>query len=160
MGGMAMSDDFKKLEARLRRRKNLDWVDPDLEAAANAIATLRAERDTAREAERERWANIISDNLTCGTWWFVERLRNNDFEDFEPKSRVTEWRDIATAPKDGTICDVWCIPTGISGGGYDRVPDCWYSNGSWWRYSEIGDDQCRIEVCNVAHWMPLPPAIP
>jgi hypothetical protein len=99
---MTISDDFKELEARLRRRKSLDWVDPDLEAAADAIDTLRAERDAARGAERERWANFISNNLTCGTWWFVERLRNNDFEDFEPKSRMTEWRDISTAPRDGT----------------------------------------------------------
>jgi hypothetical protein len=46
---MTISDDFKELEARLRRRKSLDWVDPDLEGAADAIAMLRAERDAMRE---------------------------------------------------------------------------------------------------------------
>jgi len=72
---------------------------------------------------------------------------------------VGKWQDISTAPRDGTQVDLWCTAMGgtISAGGYSRTPDCWFSAGRWWRYDEQhGDDQCRSEVCNVTHWMPLP----
>jgi hypothetical protein len=76
-----VSDDFKKLEARLRER---DWGDDRI--VARAIATLRAERDAARA--------------------------------------VTEWRDIATAPKDGTRV----LLTGLN---EDRGPGRWVAIGGF-----------------------------
>lgn len=67
-----------------------------------------------------------------------------------------QWQPIETAPKDGTPVDLWCSPRGLSAGG-GRTPDCWYSIGKWWRYDEkYGDDQCRVEVGNATHWIPLP----
>jgi hypothetical protein len=73
-----------------------------------------------------------------------------------------KWEPMITAPKDGTQVDLWCRPPRgqISGGGYARVPDCWYSAGKWWVYDEQhGDDMCRREVHNATHWMlrPQPP---
>lgn len=68
------------------------------------------------------------------------------------------WRSMDSAPKDGTPVDLWCRAPGLSAGP-GRVPDCWYSNGKWWRYDEqYGDDQCRSRVHNATAWMPLPSA--
>jgi hypothetical protein len=60
-----VSDDFKDLEARLRRRKSLDWVDPDLEAAADAIGTLRADATLWRAVvtayrDAKEWRDIAT----------------------------------------------------------------------------------------------------
>lgn len=74
------------------------------------------------------------------------------------------WQPIETAPKDGSKVDVWVTPPArsLSTGGYGRVSDCWFSRGSWWFYDETkyasDPANCRSEVWNVTHWMPLPPA--
>jgi hypothetical protein len=66
--------------------------------------------------------------------------------------RFTDWQPIETAPKDGTRVDLWCIPSfGHSG----RVSDCWFSIGKWWMDDAFGND-CRSEVANAVHWMPVP----
>ena len=71
------------------------------------------------------------------------------------------WRPIETAKLDGTKADLWCTSPGLSAGG-GRVPDCWHSEGKWWRYddSKYATDinNCRSEVWNVTHWRPLPAA--
>lgn len=74
------------------------------------------------------------------------------------------WQPIETAPKDGSKVDVWVTPpvSALSTGSYGRVSDCWFSQGSWWFYDETkyasDPANCRSEVWNVTHWMPLPPA--
>lgn len=70
------------------------------------------------------------------------------------------WEPMITAPKDGTPVDLWCTPKGLSTGSYGRTPDCWFSEGKWWKYDEVwGDDGNRREVHNATHWMlrPQPP---
>jgi hypothetical protein len=74
---------------------------------------------------------------------------------------MTEWQPIETAPKDGTLVDVWVI-------GYSNEPkrftDAWFSEGHWW-YAEWAPD-CEVHALDlndehtlpseVTHWMPLP----
>jgi hypothetical protein len=75
------------------------------------------------------------------------------------------WQPIETAPKDGHQVDLWVTtPKGsVSGGGYGRVSDCWFSDGRWWIYDETkyasDSANCRSEVWNATHWMsrPAPP---
>lgn len=82
--------------------------------------------------------------------------------DRELLANLSPWQLISTAPKDGTPVDLWIVPSGISGTGPGRCPDCWHSNGKWWRYDEaFGDGECKSEVANATHWqpLPLPPAL-
>lgn len=69
----------------------------------------------------------------------------------------TGWRPIETAPKGGTIVDLWVNGT--------RSPDCWY--GSLADHPELGRGWCygsRESVgewmfspfAEITHWMPLP----
>jgi len=67
---------------------------------------------------------------------------------------LNPWREIETAPKDGSEIDLWCkAPIWAKAG---RVADCWYSAGKWWRYAEGSQPDCREEVHNATHWLPLP----
>jgi len=56
-------------------------------------------------------------------------------------SAPTKWQPIATAPKDGTLVDLW-----LTGGG--RVADQWWCN----------EDQtwCGLENEMFSHWAPIP----
>lgn len=58
---------------------------------------------------------------------------------------MSEWRDMATAPKDGTIVDLW-----LKGGG--RITDQWWEDEdkSW----------CGLEDDMFSHWAPLPTFVP
>lgn len=79
--------------------------------------------------------------------------------------REAGWLPIESAPRDGTKVDLWITPPSgqLTGGGYGREPDCWFSNGKWWRHDEAygDDDGCR-KVRNATHWrsLPAPPARP
>lgn len=56
------------------------------------------------------------------------------------------WQPIESAPKDGTIIDLWA--RGLTG--MRRVADCQVRNGEWY---------CRAHfdiVRHATHWMPLP----
>ena len=64
-----------------------------------------------------------------------------------------QWRDISTAPRDGTPIDVWSPNEGR------RIPDVEFIR-EFFRYRNV--DQINgvewIPVCNPTHWLPLPPA--
>lgn len=72
------------------------------------------------------------------------------------------WHDISTAPKDGTVIDLWCPagPKNYAG----RHADCWWWTPTWegdgkpgWvvRYSETTDN-CWTLDAEPSHWMPIP----
>lgn len=66
------------------------------------------------------------------------------------------WKTIETAPKDGTIVDLWmCGPR--SPDGY-READCWYAHGQWWNsFGRDGDCAPGWMAGDIpTHWMPLP----
>ena len=58
---------------------------------------------------------------------------------------LTEWRDISTAPKDGTVI-LLCTGHGV------RVIGFWF-NGSW-----DDGDFCCFDSADVKCWLPLPSA--
>jgi hypothetical protein len=59
---------------------------------------------------------------------------------------MTEWQPIETAPKDGTLVDLW---SGLHG---NRWTDYSWAAGRWWRYS-FGYEPFEF---NPTHWMPIP----
>ena len=61
-----------------------------------------------------------------------------------------EWSPISTAPKDGTVIDLWWQTA------WDerfRVPDCEYRDEKYW----IDDSGNLIDADFITHWMPRPP---
>jgi len=69
---------------------------------------------------------------------------------------MSEWQDIATAPKDGTRVDLWakCWLPHNDSFAFKRFPDCYWMksdsyNGSGW----INIDD---KTWYATHWMPLP----
>lgn len=68
---------------------------------------------------------------------------------------MSEWHSIETAPKDGTIVDLWVAGPHNAG---NRQPDCWFSDAEWWcDFGDQGEQQPGIYIGDVpTHWMPLP----
>ena len=71
---------------------------------------------------------------------------------------MSEWQDISTAPKDGTVVDLWAAERER----YDnsRITDCFFVRGQWVHTRTIYDEDTDDELAplfNPTHWMPLPP---
>lgn len=67
---------------------------------------------------------------------------------------MTQWQPIETAPKDGTIVLVFSPTDGTHSATFEVYwsKKCW--NVAWNDCGRDGD----VEIYNVTHWMPLPPA--
>jgi hypothetical protein len=123
---MTMSEDFRELEETLR-----DYDLVDKREVADAIAMLRAERNMW-----EAKADVYK----------AER---------DAARAVTEWRDIATAPRDGT--DILVCDARLDGGFQQVVFWDGETNGEWrWETS----DGPTFHQEAFTHWrsLPLPPA--
>ena len=76
-----------------------------------------------------------------------------------------KWQTIATAPKDGTEIDVWCVDERCAPSTGRRYTEVRWREGSWtWFDPRYDGDGGYIGLDNgvnviVTHWMP-PPAPP
>jgi hypothetical protein len=73
-----------------------------------------------------------------------------------------QWQDISTAPKDGTVIDVWVSHPDRAGGGYRQAFVKW-ERGEWVdlvnRYAPVEghfNPVTGTPVIRVTHWMTLP----
>ena len=70
---------------------------------------------------------------------------------------MSEWRDISTAPKDGTLVDLWCINHLRWDKAGQRVTSVSWGAVSDWMGNERQDWQHgHGEDFEPTHWMPLP----
>lgn len=70
---------------------------------------------------------------------------------------MSEWRDISTAPKDGTLVDLWCINHLRWDKAGQRVTSVSWGTVSDWMGNERQDWQHgHGEDFEPTHWMPLP----
>lgn len=72
---------------------------------------------------------------------------------------VAGWREIESAPKDGTMVDLWAAERDRYVN--ERITGCRYStrDACWTHPRTIYDDETEddlAEVFNATHWMPLP----
>lgn len=127
----------------------------------------------ARECAAEVWSNISDATLILsGRYDHIPTVQSALLAIDRMQERVraeTDWQDIATAPRDGTLIDVW------RGGEFPRrVPDVSWrepTNSEWWVH---GGDTIRTPAATwhdmfgpfgkddtPTHWRPLPspPAI-
>lgn len=144
------------------------WHSNDCSEVLPCTEFVRAEIAERQLAERDAELARVKKSLTECANYIASPLRLSD-DNAEAARRDAivgraravlagsgdGWRDMADAPKDGTVVDLWCRAPGLSAGP-DRVTDCWFSAGKWWRYDEHGDDQRRSRVHNATHWMPRP----
>lgn len=73
-----------------------------------------------------------------------------------PLGERAGWRDIATAPKDGTHVDIWakCWLPAFDKFEHRRFADCW-----WMKDGEFGSKAHWVDLdtnWHPTHWMPLP----
>ena len=64
---------------------------------------------------------------------------------------MSEWKDISTAPKDGTNIDVWCKEEG-------RITNAYWRNDRWTHWSMNGFemmDHVKLDYAP-SHWMHIP----
>jgi hypothetical protein len=72
---------------------------------------------------------------------------------------MAEWQDISTAPKDGTVIDVWVNDPD----GPHRQTNVFWNDGYWvlrrnrWSSVEAFFDEKGVPKIKITHWMPLPP---
>ena len=62
------------------------------------------------------------------------------------------WKDISTAPKDGTEVIVRFVDKGEGG---VEVANAWWNN-SWRKIDYSLDAYKYFSFCDITHWMPLP----
>ena len=70
-----------------------------------------------------------------------------------------EWQPIETAPKDGTIFDVWCSEHKGYTDAPKRIANCKYSEGViWFLHSHGWFELNTLDFLHatITHWMPLP----
>lgn len=81
--------------------------------------------------------------------FFGDRARNVRPVYTADQVQSTNWQPIETAPRDGTLVDLW-----LTDG--RRETECRWSTsvGGWWRFDENATD---VPVDNPTHWMPIPP---
>ena len=58
------------------------------------------------------------------------------------RADLVEWQPIATAPRDGTVVDLW------ANGGHRSASQRWSRGGNWWYPSGFNDG-------TVSHWRPI-----
>jgi hypothetical protein len=66
---------------------------------------------------------------------------------------MTDWQPIETAPKDGTVIDLWCWPYN---GQARRMTGYWWVRGVGWRTDLRENDIAKSKWNKPTHWMPMP----
>ncbi len=83
-------------------------------------------------------------DICCGSG----RITKGVLDIITAQTRGGDWRDIESAPRDGTVIDLWS--KGILGQKPHRLVGMLWQDGSW------KDEISGLGYTNISHWMPLP----
>lgn len=75
--------------------------------------------------------------------------------------KADAWQPIASAPKDGTIVDLWVSHPDRAGGGYRETNvkwdgEAWVYGYRWTNFVEGFFTDAGVPLIRATHWMPLP----
>ncbi|MCY1741174.1 hypothetical protein [Ensifer sp. SL37] len=137
---------MRELIDRLRKRAKDDQA-----CADNSKVIVEALADQMRLFDNREGHNVYAVRMAVDHRSSVERDTRYAADLTEAADRIEEleaelggWAPIDTAPRDGTIIDLWHVD------GY-RVPDTWWDE-------EDGIWTCMFEPEDLTHWRPLPSA--
>lgn len=75
------------------------------------------------------------------------------------ENRDADWKPIESAPRDGTVIDVWMeihpSPRSMGMGDSFGVPDAWFSEGKWVHMHR--GNPAELEHSYITHWRPKSP---
>ena len=148
--GVAFHPDDKNAEHPLS-----GWLEP-YDVEGNEIDYYR-DQDIAEIEHRTQGANQNTDLILA--------LVNNLDAIIAALGSRDGWRDISTAPRDGTPVDLWVVfwngvvgePRGERSGNCNFKGDGWHDQwGNRLDWEDGPDDEGIISWRRVTHWMPLP----
>ena len=98
---------------------------------------------------------IMGIEANPGGWDITPGLLEASISEIERLRAAQQWKPIETAPKDGTICDLWVCGA--------RAPSCYWNDDDGlcgaphWRQNYAEVQGCSFELPGIpTHWKPLP----
>lgn len=119
---------------------------PDIDTSPAALRALADDKNPWSDGPiwPFKWLPVIRDVL---------RAIADEKEKAEAERDAARWQPIETAPKDGTLVDLWAG---------ERIADCaWNVPSNCWAERSVSSFSGRpywAVVNNPTHWMPLPAA--
>lgn len=123
-----------------------DWV----EVVARVLVERRIRHARRFDTEPDRLEEMLPEAIDY-SWQDEVEDAHAAISALAPLMAGEGWRPIEMAPRDGTVFDAWCQPSGY-GNGFRIANVVWEP-----RYGAFFSNEEGILADDVIHWRPLPP---